>query len=60
MGCGASCEAQRPDETHNEYVVRKQAQTMKKLSVEDKQMYLTHNVSLRLITELTHHIFCVV
>ena len=42
MGCGVSNEAQRPDESHDEYVVRKQAQTMRKLFSEEKQMYLTH------------------
>lgn len=41
MGCGASSEAQCPDETHDD-VVRKQIQTMRKLYGYEKQMYLTH------------------
>lgn len=42
MGCGASSEVQRPDETYEEYVSRKRTQTMRTLFTEEKQMYLTH------------------
>ena len=42
MGCGTSTEAQLPNESHNEYVIKKQKQAMRNLSRHEESMYFKH------------------